>query len=169
MLDLYIALGSNVGNRLAQLESARQHLSAHYSITAISPVYETPALLPENAPDDWNRSFLNQVIQLQSEASPESVLAVCKSSEAVMGRVPTARWAPRVIDIDIVAYGEHVIAHSGLEIPHAQMHLRDFVLVPLCDIAPDWRYPPGHSRSGRSVSDLLKALPKIEAKRHEPN
>ena len=167
MLDLFVGLGSNLGDRAAHLAHAREALAAYYELIAASPIYETPALMPEGAPDDWNIPFLNQVVQFRSDAAAADVLQIVKAVEKVIGRAPSARWAPRVIDIDIVAYGATVLAGDGLNIPHAHMHLRDFVLVPFCDIAPDWRLPEGHALAGATIRALRDRLPRIEVKPYD--
>ncbi len=164
MLDLYIGLGGNLGDREEHLAQARKHIAEQFAITAQSGLYETPALMPENAPESWNIPFLNQVIHARCDKEPEVVLAALKAIERAIGRAPAERWAPRIIDIDIIAYGDLFLKSDALFLPHASMHTRDFVLKPLCDIAPEWRYPAGSVFSGKTARELLNALPKVEVK-----
>lgn len=153
---ILLALGSNLGARERTLQRAREALAAAgVSVLAASSLHETPALLPEGAPADWNQPYLNQVLQVQTALAPADLLACAKTIEAQLGRLPASRWAPRQIDIDILAHGNHVMADATLVLPHAQMHLRRFVLAPLCEIAPQWRHP----LLGRSATELLAQLP----------
>ena len=134
-----------MGDSLALLASARDSICAISGMDAstllISTIYETPALLPENAPDWWNRPYLNQVIVMcGNEAvfqAPEALLASVKTIETALGRQDRGRWSPREIDIDILAI-EGVSYHSDtLTIPHAEAHKRAFVLQPLCEMWED--------------------------------
>lgn len=164
MLDLYIGLGGNLGDRAHHLALAREHIAAQFTLIAASGLYETPALMPENAPESWNIPFLNQVLHARSALEPVAVLSALKAIEKTIGRAPAERWAPRVIDIDIIAYGDHYLKSDALNLPHTAMHMRDFVLQPLCDIALDWRYPPGSALSGKTARELLDALTHIEVR-----
>ena len=151
-----LALGSNLGDRHAALLDAQARLeAAGVRVLQASSVHETPALMPEGAPADWARAYLNQVLRVQTALAPHELLRALKHIETTMGRRPAERWAPRVIDIDILDHEGHCLADGQLELPHAQMHLRRFVMAPLCEVAPDWVHP----RLRRSARQILQELP----------
>ncbi|MGB1540110.1 MAG: 2-amino-4-hydroxy-6-hydroxymethyldihydropteridine diphosphokinase, partial [Rickettsiales bacterium] len=110
-------------------------------ITHVSSVYETAALLPEGAPSEWDISYYNMVLSCDSYLEPEVLLGALKVIETDMGRKDVGRWGPRVIDIDILAYQDAIRDSRDLALPHPEMHNRDFVMVPLAEIAPDWVHP----------------------------
>lgn len=136
-----LGLGSNVGDRLTHL---REALLAIKQITGIrlrqvSPLYLSDALLPENAPDDWNQPFINLAVSLETALSPEELYVALKQIEKTIGRdAKPPRWAPRVIDIDILAWGKRIIHTDTLTIPHKGLSERPFAFWPLADVAPFW-------------------------------
>ena len=154
-MSIYIGLGSNLGNRLNNLEHALKEMTkAGLKILKTSPVYETPALLPPSAPAEWNKDFLNTVceisasiskrgdfIQPQSPLSPESLLKILKTTETTLGRKPAPRWSPRIIDLDILLFENQVINTSHLKIPHPAITKRNFVLAPLKALKPWLKIP----------------------------
>lgn len=151
MADLILLLGSNLGDRLESLSKAIHHLQDSVgTITKISSVYETAA---------WGNTdqeaFLNQVLELQTELLPEKVLQQTQKIEKLIGRVHLEKWGPRVIDIDILFHDRHVQSAPMLSIPHPQLHLRRFTLMPLAEIAPDLIHPTLH----KSVYELLQECP----------
>ncbi len=151
----YLALGANLGERSATLERAVAELDAHgIRVRRVSPVVESPALLPPAAPADWNRPFMNLVVEVDTDLEPAALLDAAKRIEAALGRAPAERWAPRPIDIDILLYGDERIKTERLTIPHAGLHERAFVLAPLAALAPRLVVP----RLGRSVLELGRAL-----------
>jgi 2-amino-4-hydroxy-6-hydroxymethyldihydropteridine diphosphokinase len=155
MPTILLALGSNVGDRQAALLDARAGIEAvGVRVLQASTVHETRALVPEGAPTDWARDYLNQVLRAQTTLAPLELLHAVKQVEMTMGRRPAERWAPRVIDIDILDYDGLCMADAQLELPHAQMHLRGFVMAPLCEIAPGWTHP----RLRRTAADILQEL-----------
>ncbi len=159
---IYLALGSNLGDREAQLAAARAALEVEgVRIITQSSLYETPALLPDGAGLDWDKAYYNQVIAVETSLEAPELLALAKRIEAAQGREDRGRWAPREVDIDILDYRGEVLESEALCLPHYAMSQRDFVLVPLQEIAPDWQYPS----TQQPIAALIAALPKQEVKR----
>jgi 2-amino-4-hydroxy-6-hydroxymethyldihydropteridine diphosphokinase len=143
---VFIGLGSNLGERLANLEAAVRSLPPAVQLRRRSPVYETAPWGFQEQPD-----FLNQVVQAETHLSPLELLTHLKSIEATLGRVPTFRNGPRTIDLDILLYDRLVLELPDLTLPHPRLSERAFVLYPLADLAPDLRHPA----SGKSVRQML--------------
>lgn len=155
---IIIGLGSNVGDRLEQLDKALSAISAIATIKHISSLYESPALLPENAPNEWDIPFLNMCVSIDTDYTPEQFIASIADIEADLGRdAAHERWSPRTIDIDILTWNDLVKDTEVLTLPHPDMHKRDFVLLPLLDIAPKWLYPTGEMK-GMMPDNLLEAF-----------
>lgn len=151
MAVVYLGLGSNIGDRTQHLVDACATLHRHPAITvqAVSSLYHTAPV--GFTAQDW---FLNAVACLQTTLSPHALLGVAQATEQQLGRVPTWRWGPRIIDLDILLYDTLQVHTPSLTIPHSALHKRRFVLVPLAELAPDVQLP-----SGVRVRDLLSALP----------
>jgi len=145
----YLALGSNLGDRLAQMRQALERLQADYPVTVrrSSAVYENRAIGMGPADD-----FLNAVVELETTLAPEALLEACLAVELKLGRERKESWAPRTIDLDLIVYEGVSCATSRLTLPHPRLAERDFVAVPLHDLAPDLRV------EGRTVSELLADL-----------
>lgn len=146
---VYLALGTNLGDREKNLSAARERLSAEITIQETSRIYETE-------PWGWaeQADFLNQVIQGTTSLPPQKLLNFIKQIEVNLGRKPGIRYGPRLIDIDILFYGDHVFSSHNLTIPHPRIAERAFVLVPLGEIAQDLQIPG----SGETVRDLLAVI-----------
>ncbi len=158
MKAVYLSLGSNVGDREANLRSALERLAApDLRVLRVSPVYETE---PVDYTDQ--RWVLNLVAEAQMDLFPMQLLARVNRIERAMGRVRTVPKGPRIIDIDILLYGNSVVRSERLEIPHPRMAERRFVLAPLADLAPDLRHPVAH----RTVRELLDAAPAQAIRRY---
>ncbi len=154
MVRAYIGLGSNLGDRLAYLRGAVRGMAEVGKIVAISSLYESSPVGYTDQP--W---FLNAVIALETEASPESLHRHLLKLEKATGRERPFPNAPRTLDLDILFYGDLVIDRRELTIPHPRLHERAFVLVPLLEIAPGLRHPTLHE----TVRELLAALGDVSA------
>jgi 2-amino-4-hydroxy-6-hydroxymethyldihydropteridine diphosphokinase/dihydropteroate synthase len=137
----YIGVGSNLGDRRENLEQAAREISQKHVILNTSPVYQNPAMVPAGAPSDWNLAYLNAVLKIETAAAPNELLKDLKRIETELGRTPSPRWAPRVIDLDILLYGNESISSDGLVVPHPGILERSFVLDPLKDLAPSLLVP----------------------------
>lgn len=134
----YIALGSNIEDRFQHLEGAISHLNKHryIKLVNISSIYETdPVGYTDQSP------FLNMVISVMTDLSPEELLTECLKIEAELGRKREIRWGPRTIDLDILLYNQENIETERLIVPHPRMQERAFVLIPLLEIASDLSAP----------------------------
>lgn len=134
--NIYLALGSNLGDRRSNLETAIGRLSPEARVIQLSSIYQTPPWGYEDQPP-----FLNMVVKVETRLTPENLLKFIKNLEIEMGRKGSFRNGPRLIDLDILLYGKLVSVQPGLVIPHPRLHERAFVLVPLAEIAPDLVHP----------------------------
>lgn len=141
---VFVALGSNLGDRKAEIDEAVRRLAAlpSTSVVAVAPIIETQALLPPENPAP-QPSYFNTVAELRTTLEPEPLLVALKAIERAMGRVTTTRWAPRLIDLDLILYGERMHSSERLTLPHPGLPARRFVLAPLTALAPDVRLPDG--------------------------
>jgi 2-amino-4-hydroxy-6-hydroxymethyldihydropteridine diphosphokinase len=133
---IYISLGTNLGDRMVNLRLARAALPPDIQVIVYSSIYETE---PWGYPDQ--PSFLNQVVKAQTSLSAPALLAALQVIERNLGRRPTFRYGPRLIDLDILLYGTLVLDTPMLTIPHPRLMERAFVLVPLAEISPDLIHP----------------------------
>jgi 2-amino-4-hydroxy-6-hydroxymethyldihydropteridine diphosphokinase len=133
---VYLALGSNLSDRSANLQAAKDALPPAVRVRRSSSIYETEPWGYADQP-----AFYNQALEAETRLSPLALLKKLKGIETRLGRTPTFRNGPRLIDIDILFYGQEVIGLPGLTIPHPRLHERPFVLVPLAELAPDFIHP----------------------------
>jgi len=153
----FIGMGSNLGDRRSFLEKASQEISSHPQVRVIrlSSLYETE---PVGYLDQgW---FLNQVMEIETTLTPEELLSFLQGIENKLGRKRLIRWGPRVIDLDILLYGNLTIESPQLIIPHPRMYERGFVMIPLQEIAPDLIHPDG--KTTREHLDMLIRTGKME-------
>jgi 2-amino-4-hydroxy-6-hydroxymethyldihydropteridine diphosphokinase len=146
----YLSLGSNLGDRTAHIEAAIQRLEAFGKVTARSSLYETEPMEMTDQP--W---FLNCAIAFEATMSPQELLETVLSIEQSMGRRRLVLKGPRVIDIDILFFGDLIENSAALTLPHPALHRRRFVLEPLVDIAPDFKHPVLR----RTIRQMLEDLP----------
>jgi len=142
-----ILLGSNQGNRLDFLAHARHEMGVTAgSIHAVSSIYESSSWGDQAQPD-----YLNQAVILNTRLEPPALLDVLLDIEKSMGRKRTAKWASRIIDLDILFYGDRIVRENNLQIPHPRISDRRFTLMPLAELLPGFIHPV----SGKSMIDLL--------------
>lgn len=151
MYKIFLGLGCNVGDRRQNLRQAIALLGEFVQDIRISSIYESQALLPDGAPAEWNKPFYNMVLSGYCLLSSERLLLEVKTIEDKIGRKKTGHWSPREIDIDILAVGDVILETTGLSIPHKEMLKRDFVLIPLAEIAPNWLHPVVKQTAGELV------------------
>ena len=148
----FIGAGANMGEPVRQIRQALDELEKSLGVRlgAVSSFYRTQPVGPVPQPP-----FINAVFALECGISAQDLLALLLRIEQKMGRVRGERWGPRLIDLDLLFYGEMIISEQGLEVPHPRLHERRFVLTPLVEIAPDILHPV----LKKSAFDLLAALP----------
>ncbi|MER8750791.1 2-amino-4-hydroxy-6-hydroxymethyldihydropteridine diphosphokinase [Mesorhizobium sp. M1050] len=146
---VYLSLGGNLGDPAKSMGAALRMLDADADtrVTGVSSLYRTPPWGKLDQPD-----FLNAAAAISTWLAPRALLDLCLDAERKLKRVREERWGPRLIDIDILVFGDRVIHETGLEVPHPRMLERAFVLAPLAEIAP------GLVVSGRSIADRLVAV-----------
>lgn len=152
---IYLLLGSNLGNRQQNLQQAANLINQEVGkIVGASGVFETAA---------WGKidqsDFFNQVLQLESNHSPEELLTKTLSIENRMGRVRMEKWGERTIDIDILYYADEVMTTDRLTLPHPGIPIRRFVLEPLCDLAPEFVHPSLKKSNSQLLAECEDSLP----------
>ena len=153
MSRVFIGVGSNEGDRLANISKAMRTLAEGPGVRLVqmAPILETePIGGPPQGP------YLNTVVELETSVEPQALLSALQAIERQLGRAPARqRWAPRPIDLDLLLYGDRVVEEPTLTIPHPRMHERRFVLEPLVQLAPDTVHPLLH----QTAAELLARLP----------
>ncbi|MCO4329783.1 2-amino-4-hydroxy-6-hydroxymethyldihydropteridine diphosphokinase [Staphylococcus hyicus] len=149
MIDVYLGLGSNIGDREQQLQSAVERLDqvTEIHVQHMSSMYETKPVGYVEQPD-----FLNVCLHIKTTLSPEALLHQCLRIEKELHRVREVRWGPRTIDIDVLLYGDEIIESEQLIVPHPRMTARAFVMIPLNEIAAHVIEP----RSKKTIQSLVQ-------------
>lgn len=154
MIECYVGLGSNLGDRSGNLAEAagRMERDPALFLRRVSRVYETEPLGPPQP------RYLNAVVQVDTLLSPRALLRRLLAIEEQMGRVRRERWGPRTLDLDLLLFGDRLVTEPGLSVPHPHLHERAFALAPLCDLAPAALHPGLRT----TFEQLLEALPEAE-------
>ncbi|MBP6041516.1 2-amino-4-hydroxy-6-hydroxymethyldihydropteridine diphosphokinase [Candidatus Saccharibacteria bacterium] len=152
-----LGLGSNVGDRLTNLQNAVNELNTIGKVSTVSNVYET---------EPWGKTnqnkFLNACVEIEAQEEVNDLLYKIKQIEQKLGRIERERWGPREIDIDILFYHDQQVSSQRLTVPHPLLHERPFVLIPLREIAADFVHPI----LGKTISELAEKSPKAGIKIH---
>ncbi|TWR27662.1 2-amino-4-hydroxy-6-hydroxymethyldihydropteridine diphosphokinase [Mucilaginibacter achroorhodeus] len=154
MIDVFLLLGSNLGNRKLFLDKAIEHISTEIApVEKASSIYETQSWGKTDEPD-----YLNQVIQIKTSKPARVILQKVLNIEQELGRVREAKWGSRVIDIDILFYGDEIIDEPDLKVPHSQLHNRRFTLEPLNELAPKLFHPVLRKNINQLKTELTDSL-----------
>ena len=154
MIDAFIGLGANLGDRIESLRAAVEQLAREpgFLLRGTSRVYETEPVGPPQP------RYLNAVVKIGTLLSPRTTLRRLLEIEELLGRVRREHWGSREIDLDLLLYGDRIVADGALRVPHPRLHERAFALVPLVEIAADAYHP----QMARTAAELLAALPEAD-------
>ncbi|MDA7970381.1 MAG: dihydropteroate synthase [Gammaproteobacteria bacterium] len=161
-MTIYLGLGANDGDRGRNLERAVEKLAAAgFRLRRVSPVVESPALLPPEAKPEWHKPYLNLAVAGDADWSPQQGLGIAKKIESELGRAPSRpemKWSPRPVDIDILRWHDLRLGPGKLTVPHADAAKRDFVLTPLLHLQPDLPAEINEGANGKSVFELTREI-----------
>lgn len=153
--EVILGLGSNVGNRREMLRLAISELTRNLENIRVSHIFESAALLPDGAPPGWNMPYYNMAVVGKTSLSPQELLTTIKQIESKLGRKKAGHWSPREIDIDILGMEDLVFDSDDLTIPHKELTKRNFVLIGMAEIVPDWLHPIAR----KTAKELAKGVP----------
>ena len=149
--NIFLAIGSNLGNRLTNIEKAKSLLlENNIDFISVSNYYETPSW-----PDPKKPKFINIVLKITYKNDPDDLLNLCKIIETQLGRKKSSKNSPRVCDIDIIDF-DGLVTNDKLNLPHPRMHKRNFVLLPLFEIKKDWVHPIKKTNIKKLILSLSK-------------
>lgn len=149
MYSVFIGIGSNLGNRIANCNEGLEQISKMSKIIKTSSLYESEPVGVENQP-----KFINAVVNIKTLLSPFNLLDSLKLIEKKVGRKKTFRWGPRVLDLDILFYDKLILNDEKLTIPHAELHNRIFTLMPMAEIEPNFEHPTINKSVDKLLNDL---------------
>jgi 2-amino-4-hydroxy-6-hydroxymethyldihydropteridine diphosphokinase len=154
-MEVGIALGANLGDRIATLRKAAKLIEEGIGrIISQSRLFQTRAMVPPERPDEVQPDYINAVLLVESELPAAEILIALLGYESLLGRVRNERWSSRTVDLDLLFVGGQVISSPNLTLPHPELQNRDFVLVPLLEVAPAWWHPILRA----TASELLQVL-----------
>ncbi len=164
-----LGLGTNLGDREKYLQIAIATIKERQILHDIrlSKIYESKALLLAGSPAEWDINFLNMAISGETNLTPQELLKSIKDIEKEIGRQERSRWAPREIDIDILAMDDLVLTQDDLTIPHQHLVKRAFALLPFADLDPNWQYPVQGEFHSKTIAELAQNISIEETKSYE--
>lgn len=159
-MSVFVALGSNLGDRAALLDAAVQALGALPGVRVVrrSSTHVTKAVLPPEDPTP-QPDYLNAVVELATDTPPRALLTALKRIEVQLGRKQTKRWAPREIDLDLLLWNDAVVNEPDFRLPHPGLASRRFVLAPLAELAPQLQHPVSRQTIAALLAALLPSAP----------
>lgn len=148
-MKIILGLGSNIGNRVVNIDNAIVQISKIFNNLKISKIYETISMLKDD-----QQNYLNCIVTCEYDSTPIAILSIIKKIEIDIGRVKTKRWGERLIDIDIIDIDRLIIDSKELTLPHMGLHIRSFVLYPMSDVVDNYVHPAYNKSLETMISEL---------------
>lgn len=148
-MKIILGLGSNIGNRVVNIDNAIVQISKIFNNLKISKIYETISMLKDD-----QQNYLNCIVTCEYDSTPITILSIIKKIEIDIGRVRTKRWGERLIDIDIIDIDRLIIDSKELTLPHIGLHIRSFVLYPMSDVVDNYVHPAYNKSLETMISEL---------------